>query len=324
VPARRKQLPRNNRRKSRKRQGESLAFFLLLSFLSIPAFGLDSALPAIQRLDSRDTVFKQYISDIEAGRRLLFSPKQKAAGELASALTIYSYTPKENEDLLGIAARCNIPYGTLASLNRYSHLEDLTSGKPMLLPTMPGIFIPEIPATDLERLIFSSRQETAVTLFIPRDGSTEQFYFLPGDDFTPTERVFFLNRDFQYPLKHFQVSSAYGMRINPVTGQLGMHGGIDLAAPEGTEVYAAKSGTVTALGEDPILGKYVIISHENNMVSLYGHLSSISASLNANVKSGSIIAKVGSTGQSTGPHLHFELRQNGQSRDPARLLRLFQ
>jgi len=317
-------LSRNERLKSKKRQGENLAFFLLFSFLAIPAFGVDSALPAIQRLDSRDTVFKQYLSDIEAGRRLLYSPRQRAAEELASALMIYSYAPKEDEDLLGIAARCNIPYGTLASLNRYSHLEDLASGKTMLLPTMPGIFVPEIPSTDLERLIFSARQETAVTLFIPRDGKTERFYFLPGDDFTPTERVFFLNRDFQYPLKYFQVSSAYGMRINPVTGKLGMHGGIDLAAPYGTDVYAAKKGTVMELGEDLILGKYVIIKHENNMVSLYGHLSSIITSLNANVQSGTVIAKVGSTGQSTGPHLHFELRQNGQSRDPARLLRLFQ
>jgi len=341
-------LSRNERRKSKKGKGgwlvgrgnfvaellPSQPFFyspfskllslLVLFFLAIPTFGLDSALPAIQRLDSRDTVFRQYLSDIEAGRRLLFSSRQRAAGELASAMTIYSYEPRENEGLLSIAARCSIPYGTLASLNRLSHLEDLASGKPMLLPTMPGIFIPEIPSTDLERLIFSTRQETAVSLFIPRDGKTERFYFLPGDDFSPTERVFFLNRDFQFPLKYFQVSSAYGMRINPVTGKQGMHGGIDLAAPYGTDVYAAKAGTVMDVGEDPILGKYLIIRHENNMVSLYGHLSSINTSLNANVQSGIVIAKVGSTGQSTGPHLHFELRQNGQSRDPARLLRLFQ
>jgi murein DD-endopeptidase MepM/ murein hydrolase activator NlpD len=317
-------LSKNECRKSRKGQGESLAFFLLFSFLAVPAFGLDSALPAISQLNSRDTVFKQYLSDIQEGRRHLFSPKKMAAEELASYLMIYSYTPGDNENLFDIAARCSIPYGTLASLNRYSHLEDLKSGKPILLPTMPGIFIPEVPSTDLERLIFSARQETAVTLFIPRDGQTERFYFLPGDDFTPTERVFFLNRDFQFPLKYFQVSSGYGMRINPVTGKLGMHGGIDLAAPYGTDVYAAKKGTVMEVGEDQILGNYVIIRHENNMVSLYGHLSSINTSLNANVQSGTVIAKVGSTGQSTGPHLHFELRQNVQSRDPARLLRLFQ
>jgi murein DD-endopeptidase MepM/ murein hydrolase activator NlpD len=319
-------LSRNDRLKSKKRQGERLAFFLFLFFPAIPVSGLDSALPAIQRLDSRDTIFKQYISDIEAGRRLLFSSRQTAAGELASALTTYSYVPKESEGLLGIAARCSIPYATLASLNRLSHLEDLTIGKPLLLPTMPGIFVPETPSTDLERLLFTARQETAVTLFIPRNGITERFYFVPGDDFSPTERVFFLNRDFHFPLKHFQVSSTYGPRINPVTGRQGMHGGIDLAAPEGTEVYAAKNGTVIDMGEDAILGKYVIISHENNMISLYGHLSAINPGIsqNAKVESGSIIAKVGSTGQSTGPHLHFELRQNGQSRDPSRLLRLFQ
>jgi len=317
-------LPRNDRRKSKKRQGFPLAFFLLFSFLTLPAFGLDSTLPVIGRLDSRDTVFKQYISDIEAGRRLLYSSRQRTPEDIASALMIYSYTPAENDNLFGIAARCNIPYAALASLNRYSNLEDLAGGKPMLLPTIPGIFVPEVPASDLERLIFSARQETAVALSIPRDGKTERFYFVPGDDFSPTERVFFLNRDFHFPLKNFQVSSAYGIRINPVTGKQGMHGGIDLAAPEGTEVYAAKSGTVTETGEDAILGKYIIISHDNNMVSLYGHLSSISVSLNAKVLSGAVIARVGSTGQSTGPHLHFELRQNGQSRDPARLLRLFQ
>ena len=298
--------------------------FLIFSFLAFPASGLDSTLPVIGRLDSRDTVFKQYISDIEAGRRLIFSSRQRAVEDIASALAIYSYTPTENENLFGIAARCSIPYATLASLNRYSHIEDLASGKPMLLPTMPGIFIPEAPATDLEQLIFSARQESAVALSIPRDGKTERFYFVPGDDFSPTERVFFLNRDFQFPLKSFQVSSAYGMRINPVTGKQSMHGGIDLAAPEGTDVYAAKSGTVIELGEDAIYGKYVIIRHDNNMVSLYGHLSSISTSLNAKVLSSTVIARVGSTGQSTGPHLHFELRQNGQSRDPAKLLRLFQ
>jgi len=323
-PARRNQLSRNDRLKSRKRQGESLAFFLVFSFLAITAYGLDSTLPVIGRLNSRDTVFKQYLSDVEAGRRLIFSSRRKTAGELASALTIYSYAPTENENLFGIAARCSIPYATLASLNRLSHLEDLASGKPMLLPTMPGIFVPEAPATDLEQLLFSARRETAVVLSIPRNGATERFYFVPGDDFSPTERVFFLNRDFHFPLKNFQVSSSYGMRINPVTGVQSMHGGIDLAAPEGTEVYAAKNGTVTELGEDAIYGKYVIISHDNNMVSLYGHLSSITTSLQVIVKSSNVIGKVGSTGQSTGPHLHFELRQNGQSRDPAKLLKIFQ
>ena len=100
-----------------------------------------------------------------------------------------------------------------------------------------------------------------------------------------------------------------------------MHQGIDLAAPEGTEVFAAADGVVTAAGFDPVYGNYIIISHSNNWKSLYGHLSTIDTVLRTNVKSGNFIGRVGSTGQSTGPHLHFELRQDGKAFDPAGRLR---
>jgi len=301
-----------------------------------------SPLPEIMRLDSRDTVFKQYQQDVEDSRRLLFSSRYSGRDgsrqgsldpavkeRIASSLTIYSYTPREGEDLMAIAARCSIPYGTLASLNRFSHQEDMVPDKPLLLPSAVGLFIAETPGTGLERLIFSTRAETGeqdrggVVLSVPREGKAERFLFIPGDDFSPTERVFFLNRGFHFPLQNFQVSSFYGPRINPITGKSSMHEGVDLAAPEGTEVYAVRSGTVIAQGEDSVLGKYVIIEHENNWVSFYGHLSEIKTVLRQEVQSVSLIAKVGSTGQSTGPHLHFELRQNGQTRDPAKLLGLF-
>ena len=307
-------------------QDRKCLFFLLLILLTVPAEAeLVSSLPSIERLDSRDTAFRQYLLDVEASRRLIFSSRQNStsAKELASYLTIFSYTPREGEELFGIAARCNIPYGTLASLNRFSHAEDLESGRPLLLPSMPGIFVPETPVTDLEHLTFSARDEDAVILTIPREGRAERFRFIPGDDFSAPERIFFLNRGFHFPLKHFQLSSNYGPRLNPVTGRPGLHSGVDLAAPEGTEVYAAKNGIVMDMGEDSVFGKYIIIGHENNMVSLYGHLSAINTSLHAEVQSGSMIGRVGSTGQSTGPHLHFEIRQNGQSRDPARLLGQF-
>ena len=294
-----------------------------------------SALPIIERLDTRDLIFKQYLQDVESSRRALFSrqgnlPDREKAEALTASMTIYGYVTKGDDELLGIAARCNIPYDTLASLNRISHGEDMAAGKLLLLPSIPGIFIPEKPATDLEKLLFTTRMETGsesepegVILSIPRDGKTELFRFIPGDNFTATERVFFLNRGFHYPLEHFTVTSFYGPRTNPVTGKYGMHAGLDLAAPEGSEVYAVKDGTVIGTGVDPILGNYILISHENNWVSCYGHLSSINVSLHAEVQSGSLIGRVGTTGQSTGPHLHFELKQNGQSRDPAKLLGIF-
>ena len=299
---------------------------LIAGFLAYPARGEPvSLLPVIERLDSRDTIFRQYLSDVESARRLIFSSRQKNAEELVSSLTVYSYTPS-GEEFFAIAARCNIPYCSLASLNRFSHTEDMLPGKSLLLPSMPGLFVPEIPGSDLEKLLFSSReddQDRSVVVSIPREGKTERFRFIPGEDFSSNERVFFLNRGFHFPLQQFHVSSSYGPRINPVTGKPGIHKGLDFAAPEGSPVYAVKNGTVVDLGEDPVLGKYVILSHENNWVSFYGHLSVINTALRTEVQSGSLIAGVGSTGQSTGPHLHFELRQNGQSRDPTRLLGLF-
>ena len=315
-----------------------ILFFLVSALLMPSVLRADEpppSLPVIKRLDTRDTMFKQYLLDVESARRTLFTrqqnpPDREMAETLAASMTIYAYIPQETDDLMGIAARCNVPYGTLASLNRLSHGDDLAVGKLLLLPSIPGIFIPEKPFSDLEKLILSSRTEAdpetegaEVVLSIPRNGKTERFRFVPGDDFTATERVYFLNRGFSFPLQHFQVSSLYGPRINPVTGKFSQHKGIDLAAPEGSDVYAVKSGTVTGVGTDPVLGNYVLISHENNWVSCYGHLSLIITALHAEVQSGTLIAKVGSTGQSTGPHLHFELRQNGQSRDPAGLLGLF-
>jgi murein DD-endopeptidase MepM/ murein hydrolase activator NlpD len=77
---------------------------------------------------------------------------------------------------------------------------------------------------------------------------------------------------------------------------------------------------VADLGEDPIYGKYIIIQQGESWVSLYGHLSRIETVLRSSVRSGSLIGRVGSTGQSTGPHLHFELRQNGKAQDPGRFL----
>ena len=299
-----------------------------------PAWAQEPPYPVISRLDNRDTMFRQYMADVESARRALFTSRRDPADQavmdrLTSMLTIYSYTIREGEDLFSIAARSNIPYGTLASLNRFSNPEEVATGREVLLPSTPGIFVPETPDSGLERLVFAARmgadggQQEGLVLSIPREAVTTRFTFIPGDDFSPTERIFFFDRGFQFPLQSFRVTSSFGPRINPVTGRAGVHQGIDLAAPQGTEVYAVKSGTVINLGEDLILGKFIMISHDNDWVSVYGHLSSINVTLRQRIQSAAFIGRVGSTGQSTGPHLHFELRQNGQHQDPARLLRLF-
>jgi len=282
----------------------------------------DFSFPVIKRLDAGDTGFKQYISDVESNRKRLAAYRGKLL-EVAEYLTIYQYTPRNEEDFQFIAARCNIPQSSLASLNRLNNPLSLEPGKPLLLPSCPGIYIPENIKTDLEKLTGAARLsgQESVKIKINKAGITETFYFFPGSDYSLSERAFFLNSGFHFPLKFFRVTSEYGMRANPVTGNVGMHQGVDLAAPEGTEVYAAADGVVTFMGYDPLYGNYVVISHSDRWTSLYGHLQIIETVLRSNVKSGSLIGRVGSTGQSTGPHLHFELRQDGKPLNPAGKLR---
>jgi murein DD-endopeptidase MepM/ murein hydrolase activator NlpD len=310
-----------------------LPFFFLISLPLLLFPGAESgypSLPHIRSLDNRDTAFVQYLGDVENSRRLIFLARERknspeyAPARIAESLTVYTYIPGKGEDLLALAARCSIPYGTIVSINRLAHPDDLSAGKILFLPSIPGIFIPEEPETDLERLIASSRNgEDGVSISLGEAENRERFLFIPGADLSPTERVFFLNRGFRFPLRDFRLTSPYGPRINPVTGRYGVHQGLDLAAPNGSPVYAAREGTVQDLGEDPVYGKYIIISHRDNWVSLYGHLSKIETALREAVRSGTLIGRVGSSGQSTGPHLHFELRQNGIARDPGKLLRIF-
>ena len=115
------------------------------------------------------------------------------------------------------------------------------------------------------------------------------------------------------------ITSEFGTRIHPITGEEKFHAGIDIGAAEGTPVGAAGAGEVTMAGWYGGYGNAVMIDHGNGLQSLYGHLSAIMVSVGDLVTQLQTIGLVGSTGNSTGPHLHFELRQDGSPIDPSAL-----
>ena len=114
------------------------------------------------------------------------------------------------------------------------------------------------------------------------------------------------------------LSSPYGYRVNPVSGIYKLHAGVDIAASYGTNIYAAASGTVILAGDNGGYGNCVMINHGNGYTTLYGHMSSIAVYDGQSVSQGDTIGYVGSTGNSTGPHLHFEVRDSGsgETMDP--------
>lgn len=119
---------------------------------------------------------------------------------------------------------------------------------------------------------------------------------------------------------NFRQSSGYGNRRDPFTGNRAFHSGLDFAAPTGTTVLSAAHGVVSYVGERSGYGKVVEVDHGNGLISRYAHLSAYIAQKGQRVITGTPIAKVGSTGRSTGPHLHFEVRRNDSALDPKAFL----
>lgn len=113
-----------------------------------------------------------------------------------------------------------------------------------------------------------------------------------------------------------RVTSAYGFRKNPVTGKYTFHTGMDIAAAKSTPIKACFAGSVEEAGNNETYGNYVLIDHGNGIKTFYADCEEITAKLGDKVKAGDIVAKVGSTGISTGYHLHFEIRINSKNCNP--------
>lgn len=123
------------------------------------------------------------------------------------------------------------------------------------------------------------------------------------------------------PLKSYTITSAFGMRVHPVLGYERMHEGVDMAAPKGTPIYAAKSGKVTTASyQKGGAGNYVVINHGDGFTSIYMHMTNYIVSKGQYVNAGQVIGYVGSTGISTGNHLHFGIAYKGEYVNPMKYI----
>lgn len=122
---------------------------------------------------------------------------------------------------------------------------------------------------------------------------------------------------FKWPAPSYtRISDDYGYRIHPILGTQQFHNGVDMAAPNGSPILAAYDGEVIAASYSPTMGNYIMIDHGDGLITIYMHASSVSVSSGTMVARGEQIGCVGSTGRSTGPHLHFSVRENGSYVSP--------
>lgn len=293
-------------------------FEQICSGQTLPSTPIDGLYPRINSLESNDPMYKQLDDAIRIFYRAL------NRGEPLPQVLFFSYVIGKDEDLYSVAARTNLGFAAVASLNGLTDATSLKEGSVIIIPSAPGLFIPTESRNELDRLMILTRRSSitdnnVISVNLRGKGV---FYFVPGGKMSSMELAFFWGVLFRFPISFGGViSSTYGIRQHPITGEERFHSGIDIAAKKGTDVVAARGGSVTAVGRSEELGRYVILKHDGKFSTVYGHLDTVAVVLNQAVSSGTIIATVGSSGQSTGPHLHFEIWNAGDARNPLNLIR---
>ncbi len=137
-----------------------------------------------------------------------------------------------------------------------------------------------------------------------------------------SNKTYLPEQDAVTPVQDYYVSSEYGWRIHPISGEQSFHNGVDLACPEGSAIVAAMAGMVQTTGCDTLNGNYIVLRHSDGVVTSYCHMQFIFAREGEFVAVGEQIGTVGQTGSATGPHLHFCLKHDGIRYDPSAMLDL--
>jgi murein DD-endopeptidase MepM/ murein hydrolase activator NlpD len=235
-----------------------------------------------------------------------------------------SYKIEKGDTIGELASRFGLNQDTLLSFNNIKNSRTIQVGQYIKVPNQDGILYTVKPGdslagicekysvdTDLVKTFNKLADETILA------GSK---LFLPGARMNQIDMQEINGDLFSWPVRGY-VSSGYGYRISPFTGARQFHSGLDIAAPQGTPVKAAMYGRVVDTGYDTNTGNYIIIAHHGGYKTLYAHLDVIRVKPGATVNTGERIGDVGSTGLSTGSHLHFSVFKNGVTVNPRLLMR---
>ncbi len=246
-----------------------------------------------------------------------------ANGKPTPPLSLYRYKSRNDDSLILLSATFSLPVDTLATINGFENMADFQAGQELLIPSAPGLYVYNDSDSSWLRHLRESLKDSEVVgmdLVLLRDGVKREVSYYQGMNLPGDLKSRFVLPLFYSPLDSRVITSPFGYRNHPVTGLWGLHAGTDYRASPGTAVFACADGWILSTGMVEDYGKYVIIQHRNGYTSLYGHLSKILVEKNQAIFEGMKIAETGNTGISTGPHLHLEIRHNGNALDPENLL----
>lgn len=243
-------------------------------------------------------------------------------------VTFTTYTVKSGDTISGISKKFGLNnISTIIAVNKIENVRALNAGKKLRIPSADGLLYKVVSGDTVEKVAKKYEIEIADLLDV-NDLDTEVLtvgmeLFIPGAKLDKDVLRSAMGDTFINPLKTnaWRLTSRCGWRADPFTGVKQYHPGLDMAINQGTPIYAALSGKVVACGWSNVYGNYAIIDHGNGYQSLYGHMYKKLCKLNQEVTTGTKIGLVGTTGYSTGPHLHFTVYKNGKVVDPLTLIK---
>jgi len=240
---------------------------------------------------------------------------------------LYStYTVAKGDMIGGLAESFGLNQDTLISINNIKNTRLLQIGQVLRVPNQDGIMYTVKKGDTLES-IAEKYKSSALDIKIANELFSDEALpgtsiFIPGAQLDWMERQEINGDLFIWPVNSY-ITSPYGYRIYPFSEDGGrqFHSGLDIGAPSGTPIRAAMAGRVSSAGWDDVFGNHVVITHHAGYRTLYGHMSVIRVKTGAYVGTGERIGDVGSTGKSTGPHVHFTVYKNGVTVNPRSLLK---
>ena len=239
-------------------------------------------------------------------------------------LTFSSYKVEKGDIIGNIAIMTGLNEDTLISVNDIKNTRLLQIGQVLKIPNQDGIYYTVGTGDTLENIaekynITASHISTVNELFSDSIKANSTL-FIPGAKMDWVNRQEINGDLFIWPVTGY-ITSGYGYRTSPFTNTRQFHSGLDIGAPQGAPIRAAMSGRVSQVGYDDSFGNYVIVTHHSGYRTLYAHMSVVRVRAGAFVGTGERIGDVGSTGLSTGPHLHFTVYKNGVTVNPRVLMR---
>ncbi|MDR0494998.1 MAG: M23 family metallopeptidase [Treponema sp.] len=255
---------------------------------------------------------------------------------LTEAFTWTEYEVKQGDTITGIASKSSVSSGSIIAFNGIKEAWNIRAGRMLKIPNMDGIPYTVEKNDSLSRIAAKMKVPQNAILDANNLASDTirpgEVLFIPGARMDANEFARAFRRDTSiqraaarpmvFPVSG-KITSAYGWRedpVNPKAGEKRFHKAVDISGKTGDPIGAAMKGTVLYLDSNPNLGNFIVLSH-GEYQTLYAHLSAYSVKIGQEVKQGQEIGKIGETGYTTGPHLHFEAFRNGNRINPLDLVK---